>query len=100
VVWLAALLATAAAFAPPPLKRAQTQPDADWPADLVLQLGDDPNWGGEYLLPPRLPRRLPRGRPAGVGRPPQPQRHRARLAHVSLRRVLMSIPAAPVRRPE
>ena len=29
----------------------QTQPDAQWPADLVLrELGDDPNWGGEYLL--------------------------------------------------
>jgi hypothetical protein len=29
----------------------QTQPDADWPTDLVLrELGDDPNWGGEYLL--------------------------------------------------
>ncbi len=29
----------------------QTQPDAEWPADLVLrELGDDPNWGGEYLL--------------------------------------------------
>jgi hypothetical protein len=29
----------------------QTQPDAKWPADLVLRaLGDDPNWGGEYLL--------------------------------------------------
>jgi Glycoside-hydrolase family GH114 len=29
----------------------QTQPDAKWPAGLVLRdLGDDPNWGGEYLL--------------------------------------------------
>ena len=29
----------------------QTQPDAKWPGDLVLrELGDDPNWGGEYLL--------------------------------------------------
>jgi hypothetical protein len=29
----------------------QTQPDAKWPAGLVLRkLGDDPNWGGEFLL--------------------------------------------------
>jgi hypothetical protein len=29
----------------------QTQPRARWPAGLVLRkLGDDPNWGGEYLL--------------------------------------------------
>ena len=89
--WLAALVAAAAAFAPPPVNAPfdyqigdpytpprgvrvvsrdwaegtpprrgyaicyvnafQTQPDAEWPADLVLrELGDDPNWGGEYLL--------------------------------------------------
>jgi Glycoside-hydrolase family GH114 len=29
----------------------QTQPNAKWPEGLVLRsLGDDPNWGGEYLL--------------------------------------------------
>ena len=74
VAWLAALMA-AASFAPPPadarfdyqigepykpprsgyaicyVNAFQTQPDARWPPGLVLrELGDDPNWGGEYLL--------------------------------------------------